>query len=84
MKPPNWFRPRGYLHLDMPVKPAFAVGLTPAQVATHVWSPLIHYVKTEKRYKVRERKTVAKERPIMFASHRDSCILSKYSADLVA
>lgn len=83
MKPPNWFRPRGYLHLDMPVKPDFAIGLTPARVAAHAWSPLIHYVKTEKRYKVKERKTVAKERPIMFASHRDSCILSKYSADLV-
>jgi hypothetical protein len=82
MKVPNWFRPRGYLHLDMPVKPEFAARLTPAQVAAHVWSPLIHYVKTEKRYKVKERKTVAKERPIMFASHRDSCILSKYSAEL--
>ena len=29
------------------------------------------------------RKTVPKERPIMFASHRDACILSKYSSDLV-
>ncbi len=84
MKAPKWFRPRGYLHLDMPVKPEFVAGLTPAKVAEHKWSPLIHYVKTEKRYKVKERKTVAKERPIMFASHRDSCILSKYSADLVA
>jgi RNA-directed DNA polymerase len=83
MKAPNWFRPRGYLHLDMPVKPAFAAGLNPARVAAHKWSPLIHYIKTEKRYKVKERKTVAKERPIMFASHRDSCILSKYSAHLV-
>jgi len=82
--PPSWFRPRGYLHLDMPVKPAFAEALTPASVASHVWSPLIHYVKTEKRYKVKERKTVPKDRPIMFASHRDACILSKYSADLVA
>ncbi|WP_288410468.1 antiviral reverse transcriptase Drt2 [uncultured Sphingomonas sp.] len=83
MKAPNWFRPRGYLHLDMPVKPEFATGLTPAKVAAHKWSPLIHYVKSEKRYKVKERNTVAKERPIMFASHRDSCILSKYSAELV-
>ncbi|HYW14931.1 MAG TPA: reverse transcriptase domain-containing protein [Allosphingosinicella sp.] len=68
----------------MPVQPAFAHGLTPSQVAAHHWSPLIHYIKTEKRYKVKERKTVPKERPIMFASHRDSCILSKYSADLVS
>ncbi len=83
MKAPNWFRPRGYLHLDMPVKPDFAAGLTPAKVAAHVWSPLIRYVKSEKRYKATERKTVAKARPVMFASHRDSCILSKYSAELV-
>lgn len=84
MKSPTWFRPRGYLHLDMPVQPAFAEGLTASQVASHPWSPLIHYVKTEKRYKVTQRKTVPKERPIMFASHRDACILAKYSAELVA
>lgn len=84
MKTPDWYRPRGYLHFDVPVKVEFGEGLTPATVATHVWSPLIHYVKTEKRYKVKERKTVPKPRPIMFASHRDACILSKYSADLVA
>lgn len=68
----------------MPVKPAFAEALTPTSVASHVRTPLIHYVKSEKRYKIKERKTVAKDRPIMFASHRDACILSKYSADLVA
>jgi RNA-directed DNA polymerase len=80
---PIWFRPRGYLHFDVPVKLEFALALTPSQVATHEWSPLIHYTKSEKRYKIKERKTVPKERPIKFASHRDSCILSKYSADLV-
>ena len=84
MKNPDWYRPRGYLHFDVPVKPEFAAALSPTTVATHVWSPLIHYIKVEKRYKVKERKTVPKERPIMFASHRDACILSKYSADLVA
>ena len=84
MKTPDWYRPRGYLHFDVPVKIEFGEGLTPAVVASHVWSPLIHYIKIEKRYKVKERKTVPKERPIMFASHRDACILSRYSADLVA
>jgi hypothetical protein len=84
MKTPDWYRPRGYLHFDVPVKVEFGEGLTPSTVAAHVWSPLIHYIKAEKRYKVKERKTVPKERPIMFASHRDACILSKYSADLVA
>jgi RNA-directed DNA polymerase len=80
---PPWFRQRGYLHFDVPVKPAFAEALTPSSVASHVWSPLIHFIKTEKRYKVKERKTVPKQRPIMFASHRDACILSKYSSELV-
>lgn len=84
MKTPTWFRPRGYLHLDVPVALPFAEGLTPAFVAAHVWSPLIHYVKTEKRYKALEKRTVKKPRPIMYASHRDACILSKYSADLAA
>ncbi|AGH50196.1 Reverse transcriptase [Sphingomonas sp. MM-1] len=84
MKTPSWFRVRGYSHFDVPVKVAFAEGLCPEQVIRHPWSPLIHYIKTEKRYKARERKTVPKERPIMFASHRDACILSKYSAELVA
>jgi RNA-directed DNA polymerase len=84
MKNPDWFRPRGYLHFDVPVKVEYGLALTPESVAAHAWSPLIHYVKTEKRYKVKDRKTVPKERPIMFASHRDACILSRYSADLVA
>lgn len=84
MKNPDWFRSRGYLHFDVPVKVEYGLALTPESVAAHVWSPLIHYIKTEKRYKVKDRKTVPKERPIMFASHRDACILSKYSADLVA
>lgn len=84
MKKPDWYRPRSYLHFDVPVKVEFGEALTPAIVTAHVWSPLIHYIKTEKRYKIKERKTVPKKRPIMFASHRDACILSKYSADLVA
>jgi len=84
MKKPDWYRPRAYLHFDVPVQVEFGEALTPAAVAAHVWSPLIHYIKREKRYKVKERKTVKKERPIMFASHRDACILSKYSSNLVA
>lgn len=84
MKQPDWYRPRNYLHFDVPVKVDFGEGLTPAKVTSHAWSPLIHYLKTEKRYKVKLRKTVIKERPIMFASHRDACILSRYSAEIVA
>lgn len=83
MTKPDWYRPRGYLHFDVPVQAEYAEGLTPSAVAAHVWSPLIHFIKTERRYKAKLNKTVPKDRPIMFASHRDSCILSKYSAQLV-
>lgn len=84
METPTWYRPRGYLHFDVPVRPEFAAAISAASVKAHVWSPLIHYVKIEKRYKVKDQKTVPKERPIMFASHRDACLLSKYYSELVS
>lgn len=51
-------------------------------MAKHSWLPLIHYTKRVKRYKPNNGKTEYKDRPIMFASHRDACILSKYAADI--
>jgi RNA-directed DNA polymerase len=42
----------------------------------------MHWIKATPRYKPNEGKTVIKERDIMHASHRDACILSKYSAEL--
>ncbi len=79
----EWFRPRGYKHFDAPVGEAFAEkACDPAFVASHAWSPLIHYVKRVKRYKPKAGRTEYKNRPIMFASHRDACILAKYAADL--
>lgn len=76
----EWFRPRGYRHFDHPVGESFARRVTsPSFVCTHSFSPLIHYVKEEKRYKRRDHKTRVKARPIMYASHRDACILSYYS-----
>lgn len=79
----NWFRPRGYKHFDVPVGEAFADRVcNPAFVENHSWSPLIHYVKRVKRYKPKTGKTEYKDRPIMFASHRDACILAKYSSDI--
>lgn len=79
---PDWFKPRGYSHLDAQVGVQFASRLTPALVERHSWSPLISYIKRTKRYKPSEAKTVNKDRLIMYASHRDACILSKYAADL--
>jgi len=55
---------------------------TPEFVAAHTWLPLIKYVKRVKRYKPREGQTVYKERPIMYASHRDACILKRYGRHL--
>lgn len=77
----EWFRPRRYRHFDHPVGESFARKVTsPSFVCTHSFSPLIHYFKEEKRYKRRDHKTRVKARPIMYASHRDACILSYYSS----
>ncbi len=83
MKRPDWFRPRGYFHFDVPVDAEWASAIRPKFVSQHSWSPLIHRIKETKRYKPKEHKTVLKKRDIMFASHRDACILAKYSYDLV-
>ena len=80
---PHWFLKRGYKHFDAPVGELFAQRLeNGASIDEHSWSPLIYYVKRMKRYKPFEGRTVYKERPIMYASHRDACILSKFASDL--
>ena len=78
-----WFKTRGYRHFDAPVGGRYAAkACDPTFVAKHSWLPLIHYVKRTKRYKSATAKTVYKDRSIMYASHRDACILSKYAHDL--
>lgn len=78
---PHWFRPRAYRHFDVPVGLGFAKKASdPSFVVGHAWSPLISYVKRTKRYKPDHGKTVFKDRTIMYASHRDACILSRYGA----
>ena len=87
-----WFKTRGYRHFDAPVGQGYADTVCdPHFVARHSWLPLILYVKRVKRYKPRladdgktrlKGETVIKPRDIMFASHRDACILSKYTFDL--
>lgn len=76
-----WFKARHYKHFDVQVDAKFADGdaSNPAFVATHDWLPLIHYVKREKRYKPKDGRTVYKDRDIMYASHRDACILGRYA-----
>lgn len=85
MGTPKWFKRRGYRHFDRPVAENFTQRvLKPDFVQRHSFSPLIHFIKKSKRYKPGLGQTVWKERPIMFASHRDACILSYYSSLLNA
>lgn len=79
----EWFRPRGYRHFDAQVGNTFAECISQLRmIERHSWLPLIGYEKRVKRYKPKESKTVFKLRPIMYASHRDACILSKYAWEL--
>lgn len=81
----SWFKPRRYKHLDRQVGESFAVKvMNPAFICKHSFSPLIHYDKHVKRYKKNIGKTKSKPRAIMYASHRDACILSYYSNILSA
>jgi RNA-directed DNA polymerase len=78
-----WFRSSGYKHLDVPIGKSFADATqNPSFVAAHSWLPLIKYTKRVKRYKPKAGKTVFKERQIMYASHRDACILRRFASRL--
>lgn len=81
----SWFKPRTYKHFDVPIGSAWATALTADQVASHSWSPLMHWIKETPRYRKNDNGVMElkiKPRDIMHASHRDACILSKYSHDL--
>lgn len=85
----DWFKRRPYRHFDKPVCEAFAKrAMDPAFVGGPKYQPsaLLHYVKEEKRYKhcqkAGKRIIKTKPRPIKYASHRDACVLSRYSHDL--
>ena len=80
---PQWFKKRTYRHLDSPVGLPFIKKTESAKfIADHCWAPFISYIKRTKRYKPSINKTKFKNRDIMYASHRDACILSRYSNDL--
>ena len=54
-------------------------------MAAHDFLPLLKRMKRERRYKLHsdgKRRSEWKDRPIMYASHRDACVLSLYSAML--
>ena len=75
-----WFKWRSYKHFDCPIGEGFARKvMKPKFVERHSFSPLIHYLKIVRRYKPKKHKTETKQRDIMYASHRDACVLSYYS-----
>ena len=83
----DWFKTRGYRHFDLPVGEKFAGKvMNPNFVLRHSFLPLLHYTKSEKRYKkcpkTGTRTITSKDRPIKYASHRDACILSYYASTL--
>jgi hypothetical protein len=85
MAKPPWFKPRHYKHFDAPIGSDWASALTSEQVAAHAWSPLLHWVKETPRYRLNNQNVMelkVKVRDIMHASHRDACILAKYSHEL--
>ncbi len=87
MAKPSWFKPRHYKHFDVPIGPEWAAALTPEQVAAHAWSPLLHWIKETPRYRLNDQGVMelkVKPRDIMHASHRDACVLAKYSHELTS
>ncbi len=83
MESTDWHKPRQYKHFDGPVSDKFLANVKDAKfVAQHAFSPLIRYYKQTKRYKPKDNITKTKNRPIMYASHRDACILSYYTNSL--
>lgn len=85
--PLDWFKSRGYRHFDLPVGEKFARKvMDPNFVIQHSFVPLLHYTKSEKRYKrcpkTGKRTITSKDRPIKYASHRDACILSFYASEM--
>lgn len=84
MNEPSWYRPRRYLHFDEPLglDKASRLVLDSTKVARHSFWPLINYtVKTEKLRREPlsgNLEKISKDRPISYAAHSDSHILSYY------
>ena len=83
------YRPRGYIHLDLPLnrEAAKLLATTPEKVTAHRFHPFISYpVETQKVAKTPEGRVYRKEpkiRTIAYAAHRDSYIFAHY-ADILS
>lgn len=82
MMPVEWYKPRNYLHFDLPIGRDKAKKLVsnPKHVASHSFLPFISYkISSRKIYKDNGQiKYKEKERPIAFAAHADSHIYAYY------
>ena len=81
-------RPRGYIHLDLPMnrEAAELLATTPEKVTKHRFHPFISYpVETQKVAKTPDGRVYRKEpkiRTIAYAAHRDSHIFAHYADTL--
>lgn len=80
----KWFRSRGYLHFDSPVKlrKACQIVKSPLSVTQHAFFPLIKYDIQSLKISIDKDGNVLKKiktRPISYASHIDSHIYSYYA-----
>jgi RNA-directed DNA polymerase len=86
---PIRFKPRTYLHFDLPLSKseAEALACNPNQVATHAFYPFLGYtVTTEKIQRELDGSITRKmkEREIKIAAHRDAAIYAHYGQLLTA
>lgn len=86
-----WFKPRHYLHFDIPVskKAAEEYVSDPRNVSTHAFYPFLNFIVESPKYKKNPEtglmtKDSPKKRPISYAAHLDSQIYSYYSYVLKA
>lgn len=90
-KEKDWFKARGYLHLDNKITSAdrsrvFRYVSNDKLVARHAFLPLLHKVKTQRRYKhvknsdkKKNNNETLKLRPLHYAGHMDSQIYAYYA-----
>lgn len=75
---------RKYLHFDLPLSEADRTGfqISPSEIETHSFWPLIGYVSEERKVKKDKKGNLqfsVKQRPIKFGSHRDAAVLEYYT-----
>ncbi|MBI4774511.1 MAG: hypothetical protein HY788_10085 [Deltaproteobacteria bacterium] len=80
---PPWYRPRRYLHFDLPItlrQPELLV-TNPTRVQQHAFYPFISYDIKSEKVEVKEDglfERKRKDRPVSYASHVDSHVYSYY------